>query len=194
MECSLPGSSVHGILQARILEWQPFSSPGDLPDPGIKPMSPVISALQADSLPLSYLGNPKTPLSLAFQDSVLMVFLLILSLLLLCLFFFSQDFSSCGPFLNSLLNLLQYCFCFTFWFFGHQACGILASQPGVEPVSPALEGKLQTLVCQGSLFSVSFEDSFLLTSLYMLKVLKAQSQLFSFFTDCLLPRQSYPQS
>ena len=33
-----PGSSVHGILQARILEWLPFPSPGDLPDPGIKPM------------------------------------------------------------------------------------------------------------------------------------------------------------
>ena len=92
MECSLPGSSVHGILQARMLEWQPFSSPGDLPDPGIKPVSPVISALQADSLPLSYLGNPKTPLSLAFQDSVLVVFLLILSLLLLCLFFFFPRF------------------------------------------------------------------------------------------------------
>ena len=29
----------------------PFSSPGDLPDPGIKPQS---SALQADSLPLSH--------------------------------------------------------------------------------------------------------------------------------------------
>ena len=29
MDCSPPASSVHGILQARILEWQPFSSPGD---------------------------------------------------------------------------------------------------------------------------------------------------------------------
>ena len=47
MDCSPPGSSVHGILQARILEW-PFPSPGDFPDPGIKPVSP---ALQADSLP-----------------------------------------------------------------------------------------------------------------------------------------------
>ena len=48
MDCSLPGSSVHGILQARILEWVaiPFS-PGDLPDPGIDPGSP---SLQADSL------------------------------------------------------------------------------------------------------------------------------------------------
>ena len=47
MDCSPPGSSVHGILQARILEWLPFPSPGDLPDPGIEPRSP---ALQADSL------------------------------------------------------------------------------------------------------------------------------------------------
>ena len=45
---SPPGSSVHGILQARILEWVAISSPGDLPDPGVKPRSP---ALQADSLP-----------------------------------------------------------------------------------------------------------------------------------------------
>ena len=33
-DCSPPGSSVRGILQARVL---PFPSPGDLPDPGIKP-------------------------------------------------------------------------------------------------------------------------------------------------------------
>ena len=31
---SPPGSSVHRIFQARILEW-PFPSPGDLPDPGL---------------------------------------------------------------------------------------------------------------------------------------------------------------
>jgi len=42
------GSSVYGILQARILEWMPFPSPGDLPNSGIKPRS---LALQADSLP-----------------------------------------------------------------------------------------------------------------------------------------------
>jgi len=41
-------SSVYGIFQARILEQVP--SPGDLPYPGIKPMSPV---WQADSLPLA---------------------------------------------------------------------------------------------------------------------------------------------
>ena len=45
MDHSLPGSSVHGILQARILA---FLSPGGLPNPGIELWSPV---LQADSLP-----------------------------------------------------------------------------------------------------------------------------------------------
>ena len=50
MNCCSSGSSVHGTPQARIPEWVaiPFSSPGDLPDPGIEPGSPV---LQADSLP-----------------------------------------------------------------------------------------------------------------------------------------------
>ena len=48
MDCSPPGSSVQGILQARALEWVPFPSPGDLPDPGIEPTSP---SLEVDSLP-----------------------------------------------------------------------------------------------------------------------------------------------
>ena len=48
MDCSLPGSSVDGIFQARMLEWVAFPSPGDLPNPGIEPRSP---ALEADSLP-----------------------------------------------------------------------------------------------------------------------------------------------
>ena len=33
-----------------------------------------------------------------------------------------------GPFLKSLLNLLQYCHCFKFLFFGHKPRGILAPQ------------------------------------------------------------------
>ena len=32
-------------------------------------------------------------------------------------------------------------FCFMFWFFGLRACGILASQPGIELANPALEGE-----------------------------------------------------
>ena len=30
----------------------------------------------------------------------------------------------CGPFKKSLFNVLQYCFCFMFWVFGHEACEI----------------------------------------------------------------------
>ena len=40
MDCSPPGSSVHGILLERTLEWVPCPPPEDLPDPGIKPTSP----------------------------------------------------------------------------------------------------------------------------------------------------------
>ena len=40
MDCSPPGSSVHGILQVVILEWVAMPSPpGDLPNPGLKPVS-----------------------------------------------------------------------------------------------------------------------------------------------------------
>ena len=38
----LPGSSIHGIFQARVLEWLPFPSPGDLPNPGTEPGSPTL--------------------------------------------------------------------------------------------------------------------------------------------------------
>ena len=55
-DCSPPGSSVHGILQARYWSGLPFPSPGDLPDPGIKPRSP---ALQADTLTSEPPGKPK---------------------------------------------------------------------------------------------------------------------------------------
>ena len=45
MDCNPPGSSVHGILQARELEWLPFPSPGDLPNSGVEPRSPVLRIL-----------------------------------------------------------------------------------------------------------------------------------------------------
>ena len=39
VDYSLLGSSVHGIIQARILEWVAMPSPEDLPNPGIEPTS-----------------------------------------------------------------------------------------------------------------------------------------------------------
>ena len=55
MDYSPQGSSVHGISQARVLEWVAISSPGDLPNPWIEPIPPV---LQAYSLPLSHQESP----------------------------------------------------------------------------------------------------------------------------------------
>ena len=49
-----------------------------------------------------------------------------------------------GHFKNLLLNLLQYCFGFMFWFFGCEACGILAPQSNIKLALPALEGKVFT--------------------------------------------------
>ena len=54
--CDPMDYTVHGILQARILEWVVFPSPGDLPNPGIEPRS---LTLQVDSLPAEPQGKPK---------------------------------------------------------------------------------------------------------------------------------------
>ena len=51
------------------------------------------------------------------------------------------------PFLKSLLNLLEYYFCFRF--FGHKACEILAPRPGMELTSAALEREVLTIGSPG---------------------------------------------
>ena len=56
MDCSLSGSSTHGIFQAECWSGLPFPSPGDLPNPGIEPGSP---ALPADALPSEPPGKPQ---------------------------------------------------------------------------------------------------------------------------------------
>ena len=43
MDYSPLGSSANGISQARILEYVPFPSPGDLPDPGMESVSPALA-------------------------------------------------------------------------------------------------------------------------------------------------------
>ena len=67
MDCGPPGSSVHGILQARILQGVACPPPGDL-DPGIEPTSLTSPALISSigrwvSLPLVLPGNPKGSIS-----------------------------------------------------------------------------------------------------------------------------------
>ena len=57
--CSLPGSFVHGIFQARILEWVAVSfSRGNLPDSGMEPTGHLLH-WQADFLSLAHVESPK---------------------------------------------------------------------------------------------------------------------------------------
>ena len=65
-DCSLTGSSVHGIFQARILEWVAISfSRGIFLTQGLNYVCPSVSpALQAGSLPLAPPGKPyRTPIT-----------------------------------------------------------------------------------------------------------------------------------
>ena len=66
IDCSPPGSSVHGILQARNWSGFPCPPPGDLPDPGVELTSP---ALQANSLLLSHQGSPVQGTLLLYMSS-----------------------------------------------------------------------------------------------------------------------------
>ena len=66
MDCSPPGSSVLGILQARILEWVCHALPqGDLPDPG-RESTFLTSPALTGSLPLAPPGKP-FPLTMAAE-------------------------------------------------------------------------------------------------------------------------------
>ena len=56
----------------------------------------------------------------------------------------------------SLLNMLQYCFCFMFWFFGRKENRILAPWPGIKPTTPALEGKVLTTGSTGKSLNLIF--------------------------------------
>ena len=59
MDCSPPGSSVHGSFPARILEWVANSSSRGFSLLGGQNCLLHLLQWQADSLPLSHLGNPK---------------------------------------------------------------------------------------------------------------------------------------
>ena len=63
MDSSPAGSSVHGILQARILEWVVIPSSRDLPSLGIKPRSP---ALQVGYFPSESAGKPNVSIGWLF--------------------------------------------------------------------------------------------------------------------------------
>ena len=64
-DCSLPSSSVQEIfLSQEYWSRLPFPTPGDLPDPGIKPVSFESPALAGGFLARSHPRSPRTTLDL----------------------------------------------------------------------------------------------------------------------------------
>ena len=120
MNCSPPGSSVHGILQASILEWVaiPFSKGSSQP---------------RDQNRVSHIAGRFKCCFLLYYEVWMMIKIKCDTLSYQSIFLFKDFFFQCGPFLKTSLILLQYWFCSMFCFFGHEACGILALQPGTEP-------------------------------------------------------------
>ena len=77
---------------------------------------------------------------------------------------------------KSLLNLLQYCFCFVLvlWL---QGMWDLRSPPGIKPASPALEGEIATTGLPGK----SLLDFLFLTCRYIAFTLKQQQKDLKIF-------------
>ena len=70
VSCVQQGLSVHGISQARILEWIVIFPPGDLPDQGVKPRSPASPALTGKFSTTEPPGEPLRPIGKSqFKDS-----------------------------------------------------------------------------------------------------------------------------
>ena len=59
LDCSLPGSTIHGIFQARVLEWVAISFSRDLPDPEIKPRSLASPAFAGGFFTTEPPGKPR---------------------------------------------------------------------------------------------------------------------------------------
>ena len=139
---------------------QLLRSTWDPPRPGLEPASPALAGRLSTTAP------PGKPLCFLNDVCRLFIFNVIIDIfrfrsiilffiIFFCFWGFFKRFFWCGPFLKSLLNLSQYCFCFMFWPFGRKPCGILAPWPGIEPAPPALEGKVSTTGPPGkSLLSV----------------------------------------
>ena len=88
MDCSPPGSSVHGTLQAGTLERGATPSPGERPDPGMEPRSRLPPALAGVFLTPGTIWEPKficTAFSLDATSKGCHT-----TFLLLCLTYFSQ--------------------------------------------------------------------------------------------------------
>ena len=69
-----------------------------------------------------------------------------------------------------------------FWFFGHEACGILAPRPGIEPVPPAFEGEVLTTGLPGKSLA-----TFNICSSDRLKLCVRRNRERVHFAHCCIP-------
>ena len=69
VDYSLPGSSVYGVFQARIWTRLTFPTPGNLPDPGIEPVSLVSPALAGGFFTTDPPGKPICVLSFMYTHT-----------------------------------------------------------------------------------------------------------------------------
>ena len=68
MDCSQPGSSVHGIFQERILEWVAMPSSGNLPDPEVKLGSLISPALAGGSFTIEQLRSGASQVAMVVKN------------------------------------------------------------------------------------------------------------------------------
>ena len=121
------GSSVHGIFQARILEWGAIAFSIKHINNLLKQILHCISKVFQGSFSLNQhqircIWNQLDPF----------------------LSFFLSFFFWCEPFLKFLLNSLQYFVCFMLWFTGLEACGFKVPWRGIKATTSAVEGEVFT--------------------------------------------------
>ena len=127
MDCSLPGSSAHGIFQARVLEW------GVIALETLKYQSQII--VNNNSAP--FILNP---LYLLFPKYIVVV--QSLSHVQLCATPWTAAYQAPPSMGFSRQDIIASVLCFVF--FGRETCEVLAPQPGIEPAPPTLEGEVLT--------------------------------------------------
>ena len=172
-----PGSSVHGILQARILEWvanllsRESSQPRD--QTGVSCIAGRFFTgwatreahvwLTAGLSVLNLNATPSRKYSLIHSPKTGLVAPPMLhNTLYSPLWWFSPHciiISCLLNFFKSSSNLLHIPSVFYGFFFLAEACGILASWPGIKPTPPALEGEILTIGLPGKSPSVYFSFS-----------------------------------
>ena len=166
MDCSLPGSSVCGIFQARILEWVTISfsrGSSQLRNPNCHLLHWL-----ADSLALNHLGSParkywRENRKLIPSSTVLEILFSFPSSPAIDIYsFFLQLFKRIFFNVDHFYSLYWLCYntacLLCFGFLAPKQVGSQLPQPGVKPTTPALEGEVLTSGQPGTSLIFTFES------------------------------------